>query len=256
MNTSTLCVGTYVLLSTSWPEVETTWQAACYKGGLQKSQQSNKQGDIAEETESTGNNMKKLLLTSACVAALGMSQVANALSITPDSGILNSTRWEGNDVSQPAIDAAINLIVPGLTATALYKSDAANYDRNGNITKAQADSGPLSGNYTTVFDVTPEDPSKATITHNGGAFVGPTAYLLVKDGNATPAWYLFRLTDLTATTSWNGTDELVLTDFWPNGGAISHVTLYGSTGVPDGGATAVLLGFGMLGLGFMARRKA
>lgn len=38
--------------------------------------------------------------------------------------------------------------------------------------------------------------------------------------------------------------------------AVSHFAVAGPVAVPDGGATAALLGLGMLGLGFLARRKA
>jgi hypothetical protein len=81
---------------------------------------------------------------------------------------------------------------------------------------------------------------------------------LVKDGKlGDPAWFLFDLTAL----GWNGTETLEFTGFWDGAkGAISHVTLYGrrqpGNGVPDGGVTAALLGLGVLGLGFLARRKA
>ena len=110
----------------------------------------------------------------------------------------------------------------------------------------------MAGSYATTFANTASDPADATITYTGGNIVGATAWLLVKDGNNNPAWYLFNLTTL----GWNGTDVLQLTGFWPGSGAISHVALYGTPGtsVPDAGTTMALLGLGIGALGF-ARRK-
>lgn len=42
---------------------------------------------------------------------------------------------------------------------------------------------------------------------------------------ANPAWPL--------NLGWNGTDDLLLRGFWPNQGAISHVSLYGTEGSSD-----------------------
>lgn len=171
------------------------------------------------------------------VAAVALSSAANALSITPSSGTLNTTRWEGNDTSQAVIDT---VIAPMLgTATLQYKNDVPG-----------SESGPLTASYNTTFLNTPPDPSGATIVYVSGPMVSPTAFLLVKDGNQTPAWYLYNLTAL----GWNGSAQLDLSNFWPNQGAISHVSLYGGGSVPDGGATVALLGLGLLGLAMLRHR--
>ena len=106
-----------------------------------------------------------------------------------------------------------------------------------------------SGGTTTSFFNTPNDPSAATIVYNGGPVASAT-HLLVKDGNQEPAWYLFRL-------AWDGIETITLQNFWPNQGAISHVTLYGgtTTQVPEP-ATIGLFGAGLLAFGFLRRRKA
>lgn len=161
--------------------------------------------------------------------------MADTVEITPDSGVLNTSRWEGNETSQAQIDAVIGPIVS--PSTELYKQNVGG-----------SESGALASSYTTTFD----GAGGSTISWDGGAFVGPTAYLLVKDGNQVPAWYLFDLTAL----GWDGMEDLVLSDFWPAQGAISHVSLYGTTGtsVPEP-VTLTLLGLGLPAAGVAGRRR-
>jgi len=79
-------------------------------------------------------------------------------------------------------------------------------------------------------------------------------YFLVKDGSTNahpglPAWYLFDI------SSWNGRETITLQNFWPNGGSISHVAIYGTAkSVPDGGLTLVLLGGALVGLEILRRK--
>jgi hypothetical protein len=175
---------------------------------------------------------------SLAVLLAGMQGTALALTIDPTSGVLNVTRWEGSQTSQSEIDAAIASLING--GTLVYKNDAPG-----------SETGSLSASYNTTF-VPPGDPLSATITHvSGTPFVGGTAFGLVKDGSANPAWYLFNLTAL----GWNGTDDLVFQNFWPGTGAISHVSLYDApASVPDSGLTIVLLGFALLATGLLKRK--
>ena len=173
-------------------------------------------------------------VVAVAILALGLAVPAQALTITPASGTINVTRWEGvqGQTSQTDIDAAIAAFIG--SSTELYKSNV-----------GTGEEGPLAGSYETQYFNTPGDPMDATVTYISGTVVGPTAYALLKDGAASPSWYLFNLTAL----GWNGTEILQFTGFWPEQGAISHVALYGtSTSVPDGGSVVMLLGAALMGL--------
>lgn len=172
-----------------------------------------------------------------CVVLLFSGQVY-ALGITPaDAYNL------GNETGQSFIDAYLVANYSDI-GTELYKQDVGG-----------GESGALAGSYSTTFDNDPLDPSEATITYTGGDVIDIPAYLLVKDGNHSPAWYLFLFDGGTDGLVWNGTDTLVLTDFWPQEGAISHVAFYGeSTSVPES-AGLFLLGTGFIGLAAMGRRR-
>lgn len=126
---------------------------------------------------------------------------------------------EGDDPVNPnATDIAGIVGVPSLIE--LYKQDV----------DEALDEGPFAGSYKTEFFNDPDDPEDATITYVGGP-VADAQYLLVKDGDNDPSWYIFCLDDF----GWNGTDTIELTGFWPDQGAISHVALYGAsdTAVPE-----------------------
>lgn len=182
-------------------------------------------------------------LSLAGMLAMSMAYNAQALSITP----ADASQF-GNQTSQSLIDAAIAPTIG--SATELYKSNVGGVEEKA-----------LASSYATAYLDSPMDPSGATITYTGGLTVGPTAWMLVKDGQSNPAWYLFNLTAL----GWNGTATLDLSAFWVGqgqlgNGSISHIALYGGSGgtgttsVPDGGITLAFLGLALGSLGF-ARRK-
>ena len=194
----------------------------------------------------------KFLLTALCVALMlfGVMTTASALSITPAS--VPQWTWQPyatNNPYYPVIsdprynnpDAEVVSLVTGNTVQELYKQDQGQ----------SADSGTFASSYNTEFSNTPSDPEDATITHvaNMPVISGSPIYLLVKDGNHDPIWYIFNLTVL----GWDGEDSIEMSGFWPNGGAISHVSLYGPSPVPIP-AAVWLLGSGLLGLVGIRRR--
>jgi hypothetical protein len=187
-----------------------------------------------------GDFMKKLLGCFLCLMLLAFGAQAHALSIDPGS----TPQWVGNDTSQSVIDGIIlPLIAP---ATELYKMESGT---------GGSESGALANNYTTAFN---GDLSGATITWDGGDYVGQPAYLLVKDGNQEPAWYLFDLTGANTPPgtipAWDGQETLSLSGFWPDNGAISHVSLYGTHSVPEP-TTMLLFGSGILFVGAFGRKR-
>jgi hypothetical protein len=181
--------------------------------------------------------MKKILFSLILVLIYAVS--AHALLLTPgdwDDQFYHDLK--GNDEGQNAI--GIFLAGEGITDLA-YKQNVGG-----------AEEGPLASYYTTIFYNSPTDPAEATITWDGGMslFGG---YLLVKDGNQTPAWYLFDL----GTRGWNGEEIIKLKNFWPDQGAISHVSLYsGESAAPVPEPTTMLLiGTGIAGLAATGRRR-
>jgi hypothetical protein len=125
------------------------------------------------------------------------------------------------------------------------------------------EAGSFADSYGTVFANSPDDPQEGTITYDGlpdpsidCAAIGG-CFLVVKDGNQVPAMYLFDI------SGWNGTETIQLNGFWPNQGAISHVSIWGGEGDGDGGgdtvvpepASLLLLGMGALVAGRRARRR-
>jgi hypothetical protein len=172
-----------------------------------------------------------------------MAMQAEALTINPATTpncaatpvCLQAT---GPETSQKKIEAAIAAYIGA--SVELYKENVGD----------GFDTGPHASNYKTTFSNSAADPMDALIEWVGPGFITSNpVFLLVKDGNHSPGWYLFKIT-VGGAGNWDGKEDLDLQDFWPNGGAISHVTLYGSTQnrVPDGGSLSVLIGMSLAGL--------
>lgn len=180
---------------------------------------------------------KAIALAAAVVCSASFD--AQALLITPSTPALA----KGNQTSQASINAIITPLLG--SATLLYKQNVGG-----------SETGSLAASYKTTFANSTTSPEDALIKYVSGAIVG-SAYLLVKGGSGSPAWYLFDLS-----TKWNGVEDLVLNDFWVGPGSISHLALYGSqvqftpatASVPEAGTTLALLGLGLSALGIVRRK--
>src|SRR5688572_22944248 len=197
--------------------------------------------------------MRKIVLV--LILLLGTAYNALAIPITPTTGVLGVSRWETNnsgnlDANDVEVLTGCNITFCDLTE--VYKQ---------NVTDA-SDTGTFASSYITSFFNAPNDPQDATIDYiSGNSITGNPIYLLVKDGSATPAQYVFDI------TTWNGTDDIVMTGFWPEQGAISHVAIYTGTGqpctvncgpteiVPEPGSL-ILLGTGLSALALWTRKRS
>jgi hypothetical protein len=149
-----------------------------------------------------------------------------------------------------------NLNAAEIAALAGYTGDVLSLIYKDNV--GGSEEGSLAAVYETVFSNTATDPMDFLINYISGTPADcPECFLIVKDGNQDPAQYLFDL------GSWNGTEQIVGTGFWPAQGAISNVAVWNySTGGGGGGGDPIpeplplaMIGIGLVGLGAYTRRK-
>jgi hypothetical protein len=191
--------------------------------------------------------MKTLLKTLISIGLLVVGTQVQALIITPShcsdfgGSITCIAGAASNSNSQSTLEQYIQ---DNYGLDKLYNQDVG----------ASTDLGSLAGSYTTTFGVVagddPLDPGSANIVYDSGDAVScPTCLLLVKDGNQEPASFIFDLSSI-----WDGMETISIRDFWPNQGAISHVSFYGkNTPVPEPSMVG-LLAIGLIGAA-VARRK-
>jgi hypothetical protein len=187
-------------------------------------------------------HFSRRLLLAAFLALLAVQ--ARALTLQP--GLIDAVVcidavncWTGtSNRNLKADDISLLTSVPDLVE--LYKADV-----------GLADVGPFNASYETTYLNSATDPSGALIEHlaNTPSISCPSCFLLVKDGNNAPFWYVFEI------ASWDGIADIGLSDFWPRQGSISHIAIYGgSRNLPEP-ATLLLVGFGLLGMGLARRKK-
>lgn len=170
--------------------------------------------------------MKKLLLFSIFLACLAFSTQVYALTIS-DIGAFDSVFETTGNLSGDAAELGWVNDVTSKNYSTLLKDEA-------NMT-----------NWEQVFD------AESNVIGYAYDF-GNTApdYFLIKSGNWLPKTYLF-------TNEGNlryGAFAISDIDYKDDIASVSHISIFGSIPVPEP-ATMMLLGFGLLGLAGVSRRK-
>jgi hypothetical protein len=177
------------------------------------------------------------------MALVMLATQAQAILLTPGDCIIGDNCWTSDVNKQPKAGDIEALVATGSNLNMLFKAQV-----GGN------DEGLFADSYDTTFSNPANDPADALIEYFFGAAIScPECYLTVKGGggNNQLSLYIFDI------SNWNGTDNIELLNFWPAQGAISNVAIWGAgspASVPEP-VTLALLGAGLLGVSFSARRK-
>jgi hypothetical protein len=192
----------------------------------------NSQNATTATKQVRGKQMKKLLFSLACVIGLGYQACAIPLTIG-DAKYLGSI----NDgiPSNPSDEAGyINNLVTLAAGAGNTVIGTETYNRVGSTL-----AGPFPA--ATSTDSVKDESGGTTIDATG------FTYVIGK--------YDAHLAGSLVWMIGPGDGEVTLPDKY-NGKGLSHISLYNPTAVVDGGTTIALLGLGLMGLGFVSRRKA
>lgn len=184
--------------------------------------------------------LHKIFLSLFAALCLATTAAAGPITLTPADADFDGNSGAGNYGPSNCEPGCINdLFGTSFTnADLLYKADFGN-----------ANDGQFASSYSMDWA---GDPNGGLLSFVGGPSINClTCYLAVKDGNHDPRYYFYDI------STWDGTSDITLSGFWAQKGAISHASIWGTTGitVPEPGTMAMLL-TGLAGLLVTRRRRA
>lgn len=169
--------------------------------------------------------MNTLKLAMIAVVVVGTVYQVNAVTINLNA---SNSDWQGTSNTNPNANDVETITGTSAELTEVYKSNVGG-----------GEEGSFASSYETTYSNTSSDPSDALVEYVSGPVVsGSPIYILAKDGNVAPYWYLWDI------SGWDGLMDISITGLWPDQGAISHVSIFtgeGGSRVPDGGSTSLLL---------------
>lgn len=174
----------------------------------------------------------------ALLIVVSFNANATTIDLTP-----GNSDFSGSSPNNPNADD-VETITGASMLTEAYKDNVGG-----------SEEGPFSSSYMTTYFNSPSDPEDALIEYVTGSHVtGDVIYLLAKDGNQDPIWYIWDI------STWDGMMDLSATGLWPQQGAISHMSIFAGEDGGGGGqvpepAALVLIATGLLCMGLVGRGR-